>query len=208
MGKLARLKIKINHVGDLSDARYCAGMQAHYLGFCVVRDAPRYVDEASYREITHWVRGLDFVLECETMEAKAIRTLLPRYPSQYIETTQEAHIPDLSGLPQKIILKKYIRQREDLMALQRMPHTIGRHIAHYLCMGSGSWWTTHKTALASLSKERSVIVGDAISTNALSLLSGLPVAGIALSAQREVKTGWKTYGAMRDVLEHLADPPA
>ena len=207
MDNLARLKIKINHVGDLSDARYCAGMQVHYLGFCVVEDAPCYVDETSYREITRWVRGPDFVLECERMSVKAICALLPRYPSQYIETTQEAYIPDLSGLPQKIILKKYIRQQEDLVALQHMPHAISRHIAYCLCVGSGDWWTAHKTALTSLTKERSLLVGDAISTSALPLLSDLSVAGVALSAQKELRTGWKTYEEMRDVLEYLADHP-
>ncbi len=51
-------KVKAGNITNLHDARYCAGMGVDWLGFRADT-----VDAVTFKEITHWVSGPQFVLE-------------------------------------------------------------------------------------------------------------------------------------------------
>lgn len=206
---MPKLKIKINNVNNLSDARYYAGMQVDCLGFNVVSSSPHYVHKQAYQEITRWINGPDLVIECEAMDKEALQAVLHQYPSpphitQCIEVTQVGLIPFLSSIKRKVVLKKFIHGEKDLTALQTLPTKTQKAIVYCLCTGAHGWWTRHQAALHALTKSLPVLVAGNIGIQDITALHGLAVEGIALSAGEEVRVGWTSYEATRAVLEHLS----
>ena len=202
---MSKLKIKINNVNNLSDARYCAGMQADYLGFTVVAASDGYTDASAYKDITQWIEGPQCVLECEDLSAEALGRLLPHYEAGCVETTQISLVADLVARRHQVGLKRHITQDQDMAAVEALPISVWRRMAYCLLVGERGWWERRQRPLRRLSQKGLVIVGGGVEVNDLSVLQALGVGGVALSAQREVKTGWKDYKETRSVLEHLLE---
>lgn len=65
-----KTKVKAGNITNLHDARYCAGMGVDWLGFRADT-----VDAVTFKEITNWVSGPQFVLElAEATSLESIAT--------------------------------------------------------------------------------------------------------------------------------------
>ena len=72
-----KTKVKAGNITNLSDARYCAGMGVDWLSF-----PADVVDPTTYKEITSWVTGPQFVLE--VTEATPLHSI-DQYPMVTLE---------------------------------------------------------------------------------------------------------------------------
>ena len=67
-----KVPVKVSGVSNLSDARYCAGMGVHWLGFSIKPDSPNYCSPEQFQEIASWVEGVSHVAEAHDMSIEAI----------------------------------------------------------------------------------------------------------------------------------------
>jgi len=82
--------VKVAHISNLSDARYCAGMGVDMLGFSVIPGTEHYMSPAVFQDIRGWLSGPKIVAELYGMaSAEEIRTALSSYSPDYFELTFE-----------------------------------------------------------------------------------------------------------------------
>ena len=67
---MSSIKVKINKVNNLTDARYFAAMNVDYLGFCCNTGTEMYCAPSKIKEIIAWVNGPEFVLEFDGWQAE------------------------------------------------------------------------------------------------------------------------------------------
>ncbi|MBX3102476.1 MAG: hypothetical protein KF690_08215 [Bacteroidetes bacterium] len=71
--------IKINHLTNLQDARYCAAMNLDYVGFCMERGHVRKMAEETIAEIAEWLSGPQVVLDFGA-DVEGLQDWHTRYP--------------------------------------------------------------------------------------------------------------------------------
>ena len=80
--------VKVSHLSNLSDARYCAGMGADVLGFAAVPDAPHYLTPQVFQDIRGWVAGPQIAAEIYGVKTPAeIESVIRDYSPDYLELT-------------------------------------------------------------------------------------------------------------------------
>lgn len=55
--------VKVSHISNLSDARYCAGMGVEMLGFRVIPGAEHYMPQQVFQDIRGWISGPKIIAE-------------------------------------------------------------------------------------------------------------------------------------------------
>lgn len=80
--------VKVSHLSNLSDARYCSGMGVDLLGFRVVEGDEYYMGPELFQDIRGWIAGPQIVAEIygiqSTEEVARIRDI---YAPDYFELT-------------------------------------------------------------------------------------------------------------------------
>src|SRR6187402_255425 len=95
-----KTKVKVGNITNLSDARYCAGMGASWLGFPMKEVDGSLLSPEKFMDITGWVSGPEFVLEAEEINLQQLYTVIQRYPAQYIQIeVSQLEFFDLSLIP-------------------------------------------------------------------------------------------------------------
>src|SRR5690349_969235 len=87
--------VKVGKISNLSDARYCAGMNVDLLGFRVVTGQDHYVSPELFKEIRGWFTGPAIVAEAYGIQKNED---LPAIIQQYLPDYIELAIPDLLKL--------------------------------------------------------------------------------------------------------------
>lgn len=82
------MHIKIAHITTLQDARYCAAMGFQYINFCLSSFHQRSLQGQQIREITAWLSGTKYVLECDMASIPTLQNLHGTFPYHYIEIPQ------------------------------------------------------------------------------------------------------------------------
>lgn len=77
-----KAKVKVGHITNLSEARYCAGMGVDLLGFPVGSDG---LKPEQYKQMIEWVAGPEFVLEAHHSPSLDLTGITDNYPGHYIE---------------------------------------------------------------------------------------------------------------------------
>jgi len=94
--------VKVSHLSNLSDARYCAGMGVEMLGFCVIPGTPHYLTPQVFQDIRGWVAGPRIVAEIYGLESVVeIDSLVREYAPDYLELshTEFERFEDFLTLP-------------------------------------------------------------------------------------------------------------
>lgn len=74
--------VKVSHLSNLSDARYCAGMGVEMIGFQVIPGTEHYIAPETFQDIRGWIAGPRIVAELYGVTSvdqieTAIRTYAP-----------------------------------------------------------------------------------------------------------------------------------
>lgn len=193
---MLKTKVKVGKVTNLSDARYCAGMGVDLLGF-PVGAGPDAIDPKKYKEITDWVSGPDFVIEWmdEQLPGDLVSLIQP-YNADFIEIDvhQLGNFPELdTPLIVRLVSGDWEKSRE---ALQKHSKRVSYVLLNQPVDG------IDPSLLNEISHHFPVLIA-ADDTLDVDLLTRLPVAGISLEGEAELRPGFKDYTALSSILEKL-----
>jgi phosphoribosylanthranilate isomerase len=80
--------VKVSHISNLSDARYCAGMGVEMLGFGVIPGKENYMPQEVFQDIRGWISGPRIIAEVYGLSGLAqIETIIKTYAPDYFELT-------------------------------------------------------------------------------------------------------------------------
>jgi phosphoribosylanthranilate isomerase len=187
--------VKVGRITNLSDARYCAGMGVHMLGFNVMENQPGFVSLDVYRGVRGWFTGPSVVAEVYGLnDAQTLHEALSNYLPDFIELSPNelpfidlpslALIVSVSGMPaDKLInlLAPFRHQVAYVQLDQDMPDTYVKELGDcypVLLKLNGPFDTR---------------------------LLSFPVKGFALEGSSEEKPGLKLYDDLAEVFEKLSE---
>lgn len=189
--------VKVSAVNNLSDARYCAGMEVNMIGFNLEKNNPDYISPDAYNELTTWLSGPQYVGEFENYSAVEIQEALSCYKIDYVEVNSKDIIENLNHTMLPVILKQTIAEAAELPA--------DLDIEYLLISGADAVLSDDNIKLIKqLSQHYQILLGAGVTEeNVESVLEVSGAFGIALQGGNELRPGYKDYDELADILEAL-----
>lgn len=184
--------VKVSHLSNLSDARYCAGMGVEMLGFSVVPGAPHYMTPQLFQDIRGWVAGPKITAEIYGVNspseiASAIRDYAPAYLE--LSLSEYERFAEVLTLPCIVYV-------DDLSRLKPQEKKPG--IA-YLLVGE-------ETGCDDFSAVTYPVLVKVSSVDRLNQLIGERCfEGFVLEGPKEMRPGYTNYDALGEILEALEE---
>ncbi len=191
----------------MSDARYCAGMGVHVLGFGLEKEQASYVDPAKFVAITEWLAGVKFAAEFNTYSPTEIEQTLAEYSRiDYLQTSQPQQAEALQPLNKPLIIRLDAQKYdEDVVALADIMRGCRNRAAYFLIDHlSLDPRPELVNDLLALAKQYPILLGFGLQAAQLpTLIKEHPLAGIALRGSEEIKPGYQNFDQLADILEVL-----
>lgn len=196
--------VKINHITNLTDARYCAGMMVDVLGFSLHPSDSNYISPEQFKEITGWVSGVAFAAEFGGQNGIEILETLENYPEiTWIEHDRIEELQALAGKGYSLLYKTNLKEIVHLEA-EVAKELTEASIKIHLITDSEEISPSESESIQRLSQHCQVILGGGIDpNNVLDRISDLSLYGISLDGGNEIKTGLRDFDQMAEVLELL-----
>ncbi|PSL02314.1 phosphoribosylanthranilate isomerase [Cecembia rubra] len=201
-----RTFVKISSVNNLSDARYCAGMQINLMGFCIEENNKNYISPEKFKEITGWLSGLQYVAEFEYSHPENILDKIKSYEGiEFIQVRNELHLNMLANTGYSLILHK------DISSLNELNELVNK-AGIYSQLGVSILLTSSNLEMDGDLVEKlkefaavcSVLLGFGLNANTIiDLLDKTGVKGIAMEGGDEIKPGLKDFDDLAEILETL-----
>ena len=199
--------VKVGGVTNLSDARYCAGMGVHLLGFGLEKEQPTYVAPEKFVAITEWLAGVKFAAEFDTYSPTEIEQTLADYARiDYVQTSQPQQAEALMGLGKPLIIRLDAREYdEDVVALADTMRGCRDRATYFLVDHSSPDPRPELVSdLLDLAQRHPILLGFGLRADWLpALVQEHPLAGIALRGSEEIKPGYQNFDQLADILEVL-----
>jgi phosphoribosylanthranilate isomerase len=198
--------VKISSVNNLSDARYCSGMQVNLMGFNLEESNKNYTSPEKFKEITSWLSGLEFVAEFELSHPERILTVIKDYPEiQYLQIGEEIHLKMLVNTGFGLILKKQIGNAEDLDEINKKAPFYKNYGVTLLLVAENQVIDGQmKEKIKILAEACQVLLGFGLSADTVvELVEETGVKGIEMEGGEEIKPGLKDFDELAEILEAL-----
>lgn len=92
--------VKVSHISNLSDARYCAGMGVDMLGVGVIPSQENYLSPAIFHEIRGWIAGPKIIAELYGLSSlEEVEAAIETYAPDYLELAVEEYLKFGPALP-------------------------------------------------------------------------------------------------------------
>ena len=191
------IKIKINKVNNLTDARYFAAMGADYLGFCCNLETERYCSPTRIKEIIDWVEGPQFVLELDGWQSiEEIDTLLDFNLGQALHFGAFATYEDRFSLP---IFKDIIFENMEQTNISNIDFPVVRSEKNY-----NSFTESEISRLKEWISGKKVFLDIPVDAKNLEkMIENLPIYGLILRGGEEEKTGLKSFENLDAIFDIL-----
>lgn len=184
--------VKVSHLSNLSDARYCAGMGVEMLGFCVIPGEKNYMAPNVFQDIRGWVAGPAIVAELYGVSsAGQIDEVIRAYAPDYVEMSFDEYRKFSSALSLPCIVSYPAAP-----LVGKLPANSG--VSHIIVEETTSCDDLHGVDLPVL-----VRVGSAQQVS--EKLRADCFSGIALEAPREQRPGITGYDQLGLILEALEE---
>lgn len=196
--------VKINRVTNLTDARFCAGMNVNVIGFCLEKDSPNFVDPTQFKEITGWISGIEFAAEFKNASSNEVMKTLENYPNiTWIESENLQTLIELQETGLSLIYKHSIEKLEN--QFNPLQNPLKKHPVYiHLTSTNGSSVFEKNAFLSDLSTDFKVILGFGVTPETVeNLISTCSFSGIALDSGDEIKPGLRDFDQLADILELL-----
>lgn len=197
--------VKVSNVNNLSDARYCAGMGVDVVGFNLSPHSPDFISVEKFGQITEWLSGVEFAGEFEGLSAPEIHQLALSYPIQYIQVQDPSLLKGLSQQPIPLIFKVDMDKIADLSEVGPLLQQHHHQVSMFLFEGKQEEYDKDVLSeIISLSEEYPVLLGYGItSSNVSELVHHTAIKGISLLGEEEIRTGYKDFDKLAEILEQL-----
>jgi phosphoribosylanthranilate isomerase len=182
-----KANVLVENITNLSEARYCAGMGVHFLGF-----PAQSVDPKMYKDITGWVHGLEMAIELPTGAS------LPAHLNEYQATHIIFSLSEMTS-PLPVSAKWIVRLTPQEWEAYKSVMLQNKSQIEFLLFDPMD--KSNKGIAKEAAAEFKIYV--AMGENSLTDLLTWPVDGITLKGSDEMKTGLKNYDHLSEVLEKL-----
>lgn len=198
--------VKISSINNLSDARYCSGMQVNLMGFSLEENDKNFVSPSKFSEITGWLSGVEFVGEFTHTHPDRILELLQEYPEiQYVEIQEEFYLKMLVNTKYRLILKQKLEDLEDLVQLTKKADSYSDF--NIILLLSSETLKMNKAVIdqiKELSAHCEVLLGFGFQAdNVIPIVEQTGSKGISMQGGNEIKPGLKDFDELADILESL-----
>jgi len=182
-----KTKVKASNITNLSDARYCAGMGVDWLSF-----PAHLVNPVTFKEITDWITGPQFILE---VNDEKVLSMAEQYPVPTLEIPYHT-LNSIAPLTSKsflitLPLSKWQALKDALLVFK------GRIEYVVVDLDIPDW-----TELNDIATHFKILVNSSDRHSMVELLL-LPIDGINVSGEDELKPGLKDFDRLSAVLEEL-----
>ena len=182
-----KTKVKAGNITNLSDARYCAGMGVDWMSF-----PAHEVNPVTFKEITDWVTGPEFILE---MNESTPLPSIEQYPVSTLEISfGQLSLIDL--LPEASFIVATPLSAWDSIKSELLKY---KSRINFLVIELDSPGIHLVQEVASQFK---VLINQSGKYPIVELLS-LPIEGINVTGESELKPGLKDFDKLSSILEEL-----
>lgn len=180
--------VKISAVNNLSDARYCAGMDVDQLGFVIEEGEASYLSPKDFNEIAEWLSGVAFV--GEVFEASSdIKSITQAYALDAIQIAHAEQIEEALQTGLEVIF--YTADVATANAISKQYP----QLSYVLYDGPAT------DAIQNPSK---IVITDGFEAdNIKGMLKTKAWKGIAMQGGDEIRPGYKDFDELADILEAL-----
>ena len=199
-----RTFVKINGITNLTDARYCSGMYVDLLGFTFEEGADRLVSVTTFKEISGWVSGVDFVAEFEWASSEDIQNNLAK--CNEIKWLEHKSIKTLLEFREKGFNLIYKCSLEELAELgqELLDELANSEIIIHVSDLKSSLSEEDEHKLKKLGIKQKIILGIGLNaSNVERLIDDLNLFGISMTGGNEIKPGLMDFNELADILEVL-----
>jgi phosphoribosylanthranilate isomerase len=189
--------VKVGHISNLSDARYCAGMGVNLIGFNF--DGEDSLSLETFREISGWLSGVEYVAEFSGTNTEGMISLLKDSEIDYVQVSDPILISPLTHYKPVILTC-------DIHKLSSLPDTLD--IDYLIIEGNESYPFTHniRELINSLGRCHKILLSTGIAPdNVETIQEELTIHGIAMKGSNEIRPGYKDYDELADILEILEE---
>ncbi len=188
LGMPLKMIVKVGKVTNLSDARYCAGMNVDLLGFVTVENQENYLPPASFQDIRGWLSGPKIVAEVYGLNnTAAIADIIENYKPDYLELSpKELPLVDRT-LP--LILKWQQAELDNEVDFSNV----------YALLVDKAQLNT----IGTLPKGVHLLVATENLADVEELADNTHIKGIVLNGTQEESPGLKDYDHLSEILERL-----
>jgi phosphoribosylanthranilate isomerase len=196
--------VKINRITNLTDARFCAGMNVDVMGFSLESDEPNFLTPTQFKEITGWISGIEFAAEFKNASSDEIKGILENYSNiTWIESQNLETLLGLGETGMQLIYKQKIDD-EGTWQENTLKKLKGLEISVHLISQTETFTQKKLDLIDSISSYCKVILGFGITPEtAENILSTHAISGFALDSGDEIKPGLRDFDKLADILEIL-----
>jgi phosphoribosylanthranilate isomerase len=185
--------VKVSGINNLSDARYCAGMEVNELGFEIEVGSSNYVDPQVFKEIKGWLSGVDFVGEITTNNA-AISELIADYEVDLIQIESIEKIDEALTTGLKVCFGTNSKE------LAQKAWDISEHRLAYILFDGTDYSIEEIDAIA---KVMPIVLASGFDAETVNDRIESSIKGISIRGGNEIRPGYKDFDEMADILEAL-----
>ena len=189
--------VKVSTVNNLSDARYCAGMEVNLIGFSLEKENPNYTSPENFKELTEWLSGVLYVGEFEKYSSSEVIETIKDYKIDYIQIEEAQQIESLKQANLPLILKTSVDE------LGQIPANL--EVEYLLVTAEEDELSSENIKkLSGIASHYNILLGSGITDqNVESIVNETRATGIALQGGDELRPGYKDYDELADILEAL-----
>ena len=190
-----KIMVKVGEISNLSDARYCSGMNVDMLGFHVIEGQPHYVSPELFKELRGWFSGPAVVAEVYGIQkGEDLAPIVQNYLPDFIELSLQDLVKIHSPYSTFLLSTTY----EELMANESVIAPFRIQISKVIIPAS-----TDPKAIEDLARSYKVLLRVDAHTSIDAVLTNSSIKGIALQGTPEERPGLKNYDQLAEILEKL-----
>ena len=200
--------VAVTNINNLSDARYCAGMGADILSFCLTEGTAGYLKPTEVKEIAGWLAGVQFAGEFEDVPVETINETAQNCGLDFVQLNSTYFIDDLVKIELPIIQRILIDKDTLETALQERLSLYQSHVEYFL-LDSEDFTAIDETntqMLLNLANQFPILIGFGLQKENVNLvLDQIKPSGLALKGGQEIKPGLKSFDELAEILELLEE---
>ena len=188
--------VKVSGVNNLSDARYCSGMEVNQLGFSIDNTQPNYTDSEKFKEIKGWLSGVDFVGEVGSNPGAPLAEVVAAYELDALQVNTSDQVAEAASIGLPVILKTDVSMITE-SSLQALKPYVSYYLLESFHQGEVS------PEILELAQEYPLVVAYGITAENAEQLAATDLKGLGLHGGDEISPGLRDFDEMMDILEAL-----
>ena len=188
--------VKVSGINNLSDARYCSGMEVDQLGFSIEPNNPNYTDPEKFKEIKGWLSGVAYVGELDASSSIDASQIKLQYDLDAIQVSSPAQVAAVSDMGLPVILKTDVAMiTEPLLA------SLKDRVDYFLL--ESTYAGQISPDILELAAQFPLVVAYGFDAGTVLGLTSSALKGVALQGGDEISPGLRDFDEMMDILEAL-----